>query len=92
MTWSRRFDGPIALPDGHELVTLRDAGAYIAKLPAKTQKLAEWQAAVEALLLVAEHGGPTMLARIGIMRALNAGKPAPSIERAKRAKIYRLIS
>jgi hypothetical protein len=31
----------------------------------------EWQAAMEALLLVAEHDGPTMFARIGIMRALN---------------------
>jgi hypothetical protein len=28
-------------------------------------------AATEGLLLVAEHGGPTMLARIGIMRALD---------------------
>jgi hypothetical protein len=27
--------------------------------------------AMEALLLVAEHDGPTMLARIGVMRALN---------------------
>jgi hypothetical protein len=26
---------------------------------------------MEALLLVAEHDGPTMLARIGVMRALN---------------------
>jgi hypothetical protein len=26
---------------------------------------------MEALLLVAEHNGPTMLARIGVMRALN---------------------
>jgi hypothetical protein len=25
----------------------------------------------EYLLLVAEHGGPTMFARIGVMRALN---------------------
>jgi hypothetical protein len=31
----------------------------------------EWQAAMEALILVATSGGPTMLARIGIMRALN---------------------
>jgi hypothetical protein len=30
-----------------------------------------WQAAMEALILVATHGGPTMFARIGIMRALN---------------------
>jgi hypothetical protein len=28
---------------------------------------------MEALILVATHGGPTMLARIGIMRALNRG-------------------
>ena len=26
---------------------------------------------MEALILVAENGGPTMLARIGVMRALN---------------------
>ena len=31
----------------------------------------EWQTATQALLLVAEHDGPTMLARIGVMRALN---------------------
>jgi hypothetical protein len=31
----------------------------------------EWQAAMEALILVATSGGPTMLARIGVMRALN---------------------
>ena len=28
---------------------------------------------MEALILVAENGGPTMLARIGVMRALNRG-------------------
>jgi hypothetical protein len=31
----------------------------------------EWQAAMEALILVATRGGPTMLARIGVMRALH---------------------
>jgi hypothetical protein len=35
------------------------------------QDLEEWQAAVEALLLVVELSGPTMMARIGVMRALN---------------------
>jgi hypothetical protein len=29
---------------------------------------------MKALLLVAEHGGPTMFARIGMMRALNRHK------------------
>jgi len=35
------------------------------------QDTPEWQAAMEALLLVAELNGPTMFARIGVMRALN---------------------
>jgi hypothetical protein len=54
-------------------VTLRHAADYIMKLPKAEQDLAEWQAAVEALLLVVELNGPTMMARIGIMRALNRG-------------------
>jgi hypothetical protein len=29
MSWSRKFDDPIALPDGRTLVTLRDAESYI---------------------------------------------------------------
>lgn len=92
MSWSRRFDDPIPLPDGRDLVSLRDAGDYIAALPAGMQQRAEWQAAVEALLLVAERGGPTMLARIAMMRALNAGKPPPKIEpRRKRVKTFRII-
>jgi hypothetical protein len=39
-------------------ITLRDAAKYTAKLP-------------EALILVAESGGPAILARIGGLRALN---------------------
>jgi hypothetical protein len=35
MPWSRRFDDPIPLPDGRELVTLRDAAEYITGLPKK---------------------------------------------------------
>ena len=54
-------------------MTLRDAGNYITSLPKAEQNLDEWLAAVEALLLVAELNGPTMMARIGIMRALNRG-------------------
>jgi hypothetical protein len=41
------------------------------KLPKAEHSAPEWQAAMEALILVAESGGPTMLARIGVMRALN---------------------
>ena len=58
------------MPDGRELLTLKDAADYIMKLPKKESALPEWQAAIEALMLVA-RSGPTMMARIGVMRALN---------------------
>jgi hypothetical protein len=91
LTWSRTFETPIALPDGGQLTTLREAGDYIAALSPARQRRPEWQAAAEALLLVAERGGPTMFARIGVMRALNAGKTPPAAPRRKRVKAYRLI-
>jgi hypothetical protein len=50
---------------------LHDAATYINGLPKKETALAEWQTAIEALMLVADRGGPTMFARIGEMRALN---------------------
>ena len=71
MSWSTRFDEPIELADGRKLVTLKDAGNYITKLPKAEHEAPEWQAAMEALILVATLGGPTMFARIGVMRALN---------------------
>jgi hypothetical protein len=70
MSWDRSFADPIELP-GKNLITLRDAALYITKLPKAEHDAEEWQAAMEALLLVVEHGGPTMFTRIGIMRALN---------------------
>jgi hypothetical protein len=69
--WLRAFDDPIPLPRGRQIVTLKDAGNYIQKLPKAEQDLEEWQAAVEALLLVVELNGPTMMARIGLLRASN---------------------
>jgi hypothetical protein len=67
--WKRPFDDPIMLPRGRKLV--EDAAKYVQKLPKAEQHLAEWQAAVEAMLLVVNHNGPVMFARIGFMRALN---------------------
>jgi hypothetical protein len=47
---------------------------------------------MQALLLVAEHDGPTMFARIGVMRALHRHKPkARPAPRRKAPKVYRLI-
>ncbi len=71
--WQREFEDPIPLPDGRTLVTLHDAATYITALSKKEAAEPEWQAAIEALMLVAERDGPTMLARIGVMRALNRG-------------------
>jgi hypothetical protein len=68
--WSREFEEPIPLPNGRQLVTLKDAGTYITKLPKSEHMAPEWQAAMQALILVA-RGGPTMFARIGVMRALH---------------------
>ncbi|WP_244443413.1 hypothetical protein [Bradyrhizobium sp. Ai1a-2] len=62
------------LPSGKKLVTLRDAADYVTGLPKKESALPEWQAAIEALILVADLNGPAMFARIGIMRALNRGQ------------------
>jgi hypothetical protein len=70
MSWDRRFADPIELP-GRRLITLRDAALYITKLPKAEHDADEWRAAMEALLLVAEHNGPPMFARIGVMKALN---------------------
>jgi hypothetical protein len=90
--WRRLFDEPIPLPRGRQLVTLEYAGNYITKLPKAEHEAAEWQAAMEALILVATSGGPTMFARIGVMRALNNGKPDPAIvPQGKRAKAYRIV-
>jgi len=67
-------------------------GRYITKLPRAEHEAAEWLAAMEALILVATSGGPTMFARIGIMRALNRGKPDPAmVPRRKGAMTHRIV-
>ena len=71
MAWPRPFEEPTLLSNGRKLVTLKDADAYISKLPKAEHAAPEWQAAMQALVLIAEHGGPTILARTGVMRALN---------------------
>jgi hypothetical protein len=92
VSWSRAFDDPIPLPSARALVTLQDAARYIQKLPSAEQNLEHWQTAVQALLLVVKQNGPTMLARIAMMQALNHGRSPPEKPaRRKRAKAYRII-
>jgi hypothetical protein len=58
--WSREFEDPIHLPRGRQLLILKDAAAYIMKLPKAEQNLEAWQAATEALIMAAEGRVPCM--------------------------------
>jgi hypothetical protein len=92
MPWSRPFDDPIQPPKGKPLVTLKDAAAYIIALPKREAQAQHWQIAMEQLIDAAEGRNFIMHARIGMLRALNHGKPAPATTpRRKRAKAYRIV-
>jgi hypothetical protein len=71
VVWDQTFFDPIVLPNGKKLITLRDAAEYVTELPKAEHDTPEWQAAMEALLLVAENSKPPMFARIVAMKALN---------------------
>ena len=89
MAWFKRFYDPIVLPDGRELLTLRDAAEYITALPKAEHDAADWQVAMETLLLVAERNGPEMLARIAVMKALN--RNSAKAPRRKPTKVFRIV-
>ncbi|XIA64902.1 hypothetical protein ACFIOY_40190 [Bradyrhizobium sp. TZ2] len=92
MAWFKRFVDPIILPDRRKLLTLRDAAEYITALPKAEHDAADWQVAMETLILVAERGGPEMLARIAVMKALNRhGVQATPAPRRKPAKVFGLF-
>jgi hypothetical protein len=91
MAWFKRFYDPIILPDGRKLLTYRDAAEYITALPKAEHDAADWQVAMETLLLVAERDGPEMLARIAMMRALNRHEKATLAPRKQPTKAYRIV-
>lgn len=68
------------LPGQKPLVTLRDAALYITKLLNEEHEAEEWQPAMQAHLLVAEHDGPEMFARTGTMRPLRRHQPKAANE------------
>jgi hypothetical protein len=75
MPWTRTFDDPIVLPEGKTLVSLKDAAGYIMALPIREAVAEHWQIAMKQLIDAAEGGDCIMRARIGMLQALNAGKP-----------------
>jgi hypothetical protein len=85
VSWSLKFDEPIPLANGKPLRTLRDAGNYVAALQKKESALPHWQVAASCLLTAVEKGGGlVMMARIAMVRALNA-------QRKKPAKKYEVV-
>ena len=71
MVWSRKFEEPITLPDGRNLIRLRDAANYIIDLPPETFSMPNWQHAMAALSQVTERS-PTTLARRAFLQALKS--------------------
>jgi hypothetical protein len=75
MAWSEKFSHPIKW-GASTIRTLHEARDYILNLPKSKQSLPAWQAAIEALLQAAEHGGLWLeLSRIGMMHALLGPPP-----------------
>lgn len=88
--WSTPFPDPIPV-DGKTLRTLQDCADYILNLPKKVSAEPHWQLAMEQLIDAAEGRIFLMFARIGMLRALNYGKPKADVQRSKRVKAYRII-
>jgi hypothetical protein len=87
MPWDREFEFPVP-----GMRTLRDAANYIMKLPKAEQQKRHCQTAAEMVMMAAEDRGPMMHAHIGMLHALNHGKPAPDQPARRRAvKKYRVV-
>lgn len=85
MSWSKRFEPEIPLPDGGALSTLADARDYILALPAADQQHDAVQTAAHVILGAAEQGGPMAFARIGVSKMLRRhDPPAPPRPRKRR--------
>jgi hypothetical protein len=91
MPWATPFEDPIPLPNRRQLITLKDAADFITKLPKAEQDLPHWQIAIACLIDTAEGRDFLLHARVGVLRALNAGKPNPDVTpRGKKSKAYRI--
>jgi hypothetical protein len=72
MSWSRRFDEPIELPDGRKLRTLKEAIAWLAKeIPKSEHKTPKVQTAARMVTEAAENNGPMIFARMGVLQAVH---------------------
>jgi hypothetical protein len=88
--WYRQFPVPLPVPDGEPLVTLRDAGDYVTRLPKNEHDSAAWQTAMHGLNQAAEHDGPIEFARLRIMQALYP-KGTPVYRYIDKAPVGKLV-
>jgi hypothetical protein len=72
MSWDRPFPQPVPLPKGPPAQTLRDAADFIRKLSQAERDCQEWRLAIQVLVDAAEDRGPMLIARMGIVSALEA--------------------
>jgi hypothetical protein len=70
VSWSRRFEEPIKLPDGRTLKTLAEAINWLAKTMSE-HKMDRVQTAAHCVTRAAEHGGPMIFARMGMLQAIH---------------------
>jgi hypothetical protein len=82
--WDTEFDDPIPLPNGGELVKLRDAVEYIRQLPRGLLESERWQVAMKDLSRAVETPAWRFLARLAIMKALYGKTPPPIRTSARR--------
>jgi hypothetical protein len=71
MPWSARFDDPIPLPGGRQLVTFQETAAYIQKLRKAERDAPEWRLAIKTLINAAEGRDFPMHARIAMLQAIH---------------------
>lgn len=79
MAWSDRFTDPIQIPNGDLIETLRDAGAYIARLPNLEYKTDAWRTATHLLIEAAEGAVSVELARFAILQAFSVARQTEAI-------------
>jgi hypothetical protein len=74
MSWTRKFDAPVAPKDGRKLVSLDDARRLMLSLPEPNLRAHDWQSTADLLLNAACHDGRFTLARAlaQLPRALEA--------------------
>ena len=76
VSWSRRFDGPIELPDGRKLKTLAEAIAYLAEtVPKAERKHPTVVIAADHLTRAAEQNYSMSFARMATLQAIHRHRP-----------------